>query len=292
MTPTGETPTGSPTRSSARNPWRLDGKRALGTGATKGIGRAIVEELLGLGAEVVFCARSREDVDRTADELRPLGSVVGLAADVTTTAGRKALVDRVGALDILVNNVGSNVRRPFDGYTDDEIDGLIELNLTSFLLLTRDLRPALVAGASAARASAPMTHGSRPITHGAGASASASVINVASVAGIIAMTTGVPYAVTKAAMLQATRSLALEWASDGIRVNSVAPWYTRTPLTAPILAQADRAAAIVARTPLGRVAEPEEVARPVAFLAMDASSYVTGQCLTVDGGLTIHGLSW
>src|SRR5262249_52673053 len=120
----------------------------------------------------------------------------------------------------------------------------------------------------------------------------ASVINVASVAGLTAMLTGVPYAVTKAAMLQATRTLALEWAKDGIRVNAVAPWYTRTPLAAPILERPEAHATIVARTPLGRVAEPPEVARAIAFLAMDASSYVTGQCLVVDGGFTIHGLSW
>jgi tropinone reductase I len=251
-----------------KNPWRLDGKRAVVTGGTKGIGRAIVEELLALGADVLFCARSASDVARTATELGSKGSVRGVAADVTTREGRSALLDAAGDVDVLVNNVGTNIRKSIDDYTDDEIAGLVDLNLTSFLLLARDFHRLLRSASGA------------------------SVVNIASVAGITAMLTGVPYAATKAGMLQASRSLALEWAPDGIRVNSVAPWYTRTPLTEPILARPEAKAKIVARTPLGRVAEPEEVARPVAFLAMEASSYVTGQCLTVDGGLTIHGLSW
>lgn len=251
-----------------KNPWRLDGKRAVVTGGTKGIGRAIVEEFLDLGADVLFCARDSSAVERTAMELGARGSVRGITSDVTTREGRGALLAEAGEIDVLVNNVGTNVRKPMDDYRDDEIVGLVDLNLTSFLLLARDAHSRLTA---------------RP---------GASVVNIASVAGLTAMLTGVPYAVTKAGMLQASRSLALEWAPDGIRVNSVAPWYTRTPLTEPILARPDALKTIVGRTPLGRVAEPHEVARPVAFLAMDASSYVTGQCLTVDGGFTIHGLSW
>ena len=254
------------------SPWRLDGKRALVTGGTKGIGRAIVEEFVGLGAEVVFCARDSIEVERMANELAARGSVRGVTADVTQREGRARLVDTVSQLDVLVNNVGTNVRGSLDSYRDQDITRLVDINLTSFLLLTRDLHSALRSRA-------------RP-------TAASSVVNVASVAGMTAMLTGVPYAATKAAMMQATRTLALEWATDAIRVNSVAPWYTKTPLTAPVLERAEAHAAIVARTPLGRVAEPCEVARAVAFLAMDASSYITGQCLVVDGGLTIHGLSW
>ena len=250
--------------------WRLDGKRTLVTGGTKGIGRAVVEELLALGADVLFCARDAKEVEDAAATLAAAASDVrGIVADVTAPTGRTTIVDAVrsGApLDVLVNNVGTNIRKSFDDYTDEEIARVVDVNLSSFLLLTRDLHPLL----------------RRP----------ASIVNVASVAGMTAMRTGVPYAVTKAGMIQATKTLALEWANDGIRVNAVAPWYTRTALAAPILERTDTLATILARTPLGRVAEPIEVARAVAFLAMDASSYVTGQCLAVDGGFTIHGLSW
>jgi Tropinone reductase 1 len=257
------------------NPWRLDGKVALVTGGTKGIGRAVVEEFLSLGAEVIFCARDATEVERMTNELASRGSARGIAADVTKPEGRVRLVAAVPELDILVNNVGTNIRGLIQEYADDDIARLIDINLTSFLLLTRDLRGSLVRAAA------------REMSGG-----TSTVVNIASVAGLTAMLTGVPYAATKAAMLQATRSLALEWARERIRVNSVAPWYTRTPLTEPVLAREEAREKIVSRTPLGRVAEPLEVARAVAFLAMDASSYVTGQCIVVDGGFTIHGLSW
>ena len=119
----------------------------------------------------------------------------------------------------------------------------------------------------------------------------ASVIHIGSVAGHLALATGVAYAAAKAGLAQAARTLALEWAADHIRVNAVSPWYTRTPLVEPLLAKPDTLAAIIGRTPLGRIAEPREVATVVAFLAMAASSYVTGQTIVVDGGMTIQGLA-
>jgi tropinone reductase I len=234
--------------------WDLRGKRALVTGGTRGIGRAIADELRGLGADVLAVARSGADVD----------------ADVATPEGRAAIVGAArarGPLHVLVHNAGTNVRAPLVGYDDQTIERLLALNLTSALLLSRDLHPLL---------------------RDAGG---ASVIHIGSVAGHLALPTGVAYAAAKAGLAQAARTLALEWAKDGIRVNTVAPWYTRTPLVEPVLSDPAKLAAILARTPLGRIAEPREVATAVAFLAMPAASYITGQCLSVDGGMSIQGLA-
>ena len=253
------------------DPWRLDGARALVTGGTRGIGRAVVEVLLDRGADVLFAARTADDVDAAIAALSPRGPVAGVAADVATAEGRHrlaAVAAARGSLHVLVHNVGTNVRAPLVDYDDETIEHLVATNLVAPLLLSRALHPLLRAAGGA------------------------SVVNVGSVAGLVAIPTGVPYAVAKAGLAQAARSLALEWAPDGIRVNAVAPWYTRTPLAAPVLDQPERLRTIVARTPLGRVAEAHEVATAVAFLALPASSYITGQCLVVDGGLSIHGLSW
>jgi tropinone reductase I len=247
--------------------WQLRGRNALVTGGTRGIGRAIVAELLELGAAVMLVARSQADVDAAVRELG--GGVTGLAGDVTSAVDRARIVAHVaerGPLHVLVHNAGGNIRNKLVDYDDPTIERLIALNLTAPVLLSRDLHPQLRAAAGA------------------------SVIHVGSVAGAIALPTGVAYAAAKAGLAQAARTLALEWARDGIRVNTVAPWYTRTPLVEPVLARPEALAAILARTPLGRIAEPHEVAAAVAFLAMPAASYITGQCLAVDGGMSIQGL--
>ena len=234
--------------------WSLRGRLALVTGGSRGIGLAVVEEFRALGADVIAVAREA-----------PVG---GIAADVTTPEGRAKIVDVIrerGALHVLVHNAGTNVRGPLTSYDDATIARLLDLNLTSPLLLSRDLHPYLRAG-------------------------TASVIHVGSVGGHVALPTGVAYGAAKAGLAQATRTLALEWARDGIRVNTVSPWYTRTPLVEPVLSDDKKLAAILGRTPLGRIAEPREIATAIAFLAMPASSYVTGQALVVDGGMTIAGL--
>lgn len=243
--------------------WQLDGRNALVTGGTKGIGRAVVEELRGLGARVTLVARSADEVAAACAEL----GTAGIAADVTSAADRARIVAAIdGPLHVLVHNAGGNIRKPLVDYDDATIAQLLALNLTSALLLSRDLHPRLREANGA------------------------SVIHVGSVAGSLALPTGVAYAAAKAGLTQAARTLALEWARDQIRVNTVAPWYTRTPLAEPVLARPAALAAIVGRTPLGRVAEPREVATAIAFLALPAASYITGQCLSVDGGMSIQGL--
>ena len=247
--------------------WQLRGRNALVTGGTRGIGRAIVSELVELGAGVTLVARSPAEVAAAVQELG--GGVTGVAGDVTSAADRARIVAHVrerGPLHVLVHNAGSNVRNRLVEYDDATIERLIALNLTAPVLLSRDLHPQLRAAAGA------------------------SVIHVGSIAGQIALPTGVAYAAAKAGLAQAARTLALEWARDGIRVNTVAPWYTRTPLVEPVLSRPEALAAILARTPIGRIAEPHEVATAVAFLAMPAASYITGQCIAVDGGMSIQGL--
>jgi Tropinone reductase 1 len=257
--------------------WSLRGRTALVTGGTKGIGRAVAEELLRLGAEVTIVARTERDVDATVEALGAIGAIGapgrahGIVADVTTTEGRtrvfERLTGRVDALDVLVNNVGTNVRRAFVDYADDELERVLHVNLVSALHVTRAAHPLLARSGSAA------------------------VVSVASVAGLVMVRSGIPYGASKAALVQATRGLAVEWAAQGIRVNAVAPWYTETPLAAPVLGDPALRAAIVGRTPLGRIATPEEVAAPIAFLCLPAASYVTGACLTVDGGFLANGWS-
>lgn len=251
--------------------WNLANKTALVTGGTKGIGRAIVDELVHLGAQVWFVARNEHDVQAVADEFRKRHVLVtALAGDVTDRAFRELLItqitERWGRLDILINNVGTNVRRKFIEYTEPEYRQLFETNLFSLTEMCRLAFPLLQK------------------------SGQASVVNLASVAGSVDVQSGPPYGMTKAAIIQLTRHLAAEWALHGIRVNAVSPWYIETPLTEPVRSNPQRMEQIIARTPMARIGQPEEVAAAVAFLAMDAASYITGQNLVVDGGFSVKGL--
>jgi Tropinone reductase 1 len=251
--------------------WTLKGKKALVTGGTKGIGLAIVEEFLSLGAEVFLVARNNQEVENLISTLRSRGSSVdGLAGDVSDPAVRTKIIEtltlRWGRIDILVNNVGTNVRKKFVEYTEEEYRRLFDINLFSLTEMCRLAHPLLVNGENA------------------------SVVNIASVAGTFDVQSGPPYGMTKAAIIQLTRHLAAEWAPQNIRVNSVSPWYIATPLTVPVLTNKDRLDKIIARTPMNRVGQPDEVASAVAYLAMDHASYITGQDLKVDGGMSIKGL--
>jgi Tropinone reductase 1 len=252
--------------------WRLDGQLALVTGGTAGIGRAIARELLGFGARVLVAARDADGLDATRMELEeefPDGEIRTCVADVSDDEQRRELLDWVEDIDdglnILVNNAGGNITKAANDYTEDEWRGIFETNLFSAFELSRLAYPLLVKHAASA------------------------IVNVGSVSGITHVRSGAPYGMTKAAMHQMTRNLACEWAEDGIRVNAVAPWYIRTRRTSGKLADPDYLDDVLLRTPMGRIGEPEEVAAAVAFLCLPASSYVTGECIAVDGGFLRYG---
>ena len=248
--------------------WDLHEKVALVTGGSKGIGKAIVTELLELGAKVVTVARD-EAVLLAA--LKPWQDrnlpVYGLVGDVTEAVTRERLAEftreKFGHLDIFVSSVGTNIRRPIGDYALEEIELLFHTNFTAALELGRALFPLIKAAQNG------------------------TAIFVGSISGMNTMVvSGIPYGASKAALMSMTRGLAVEWAKEGVRVNMVAPGAIQTPLSSAVLQNPEMVTYITNRIPLARLGEPADVAAAVAFLAMPASSYVNGQILAVDGGAT------
>jgi NAD(P)-dependent dehydrogenase (short-subunit alcohol dehydrogenase family) len=266
----------------------MDGKIVFITGSTKGIGYAAAQEFLDLGAKVLVNGRDA-DACREACQKMFCYPVVG---DISTPEGRDQVVRRVRELcdqltgwelleypciDCLVNNAGTNVRAPALEAEARDYRRIMDVNLDATYHLSLALQPLLAESARLGR---------HP-----------TIVNVASAAGVASTGSGAAYAMSKAGVVQLTKTLACEWAHLGIRVNAIAPWVTWTPLLRDAvegpgkedqrasLARAERA------TPLGRAAQPEEMASAIAFFAMPASSYVTGQCLSVDGGLLAEGFA-
>lgn len=250
--------------------WKLEGHVALVTGASRGIGRATVEALAERGAEVWVMARKREDLDAFRQSLQQSGYTAhAISGDVASAEDRTralaAISERAGRLDILVNNAGFNNRKQALDYQEQELRDILETNLIGAFELTRAAHKLLTR------------------------SSAASVVNVSSVAGHTHLKTGVPYGMSKAAMNQMTRNLAVEWAPDHIRVNAVAPWYIETPLAQAVLKNPDYLEEVLSRTPMRRVGRPEEVAATIAFLCMPGAGYISGQTISVDGGFSVFG---
>jgi NAD(P)-dependent dehydrogenase (short-subunit alcohol dehydrogenase family) len=246
----------------------LTGKTALVTGASRGIGRAIAVAFADAGADVALVARSADGLAETADAVIAAGrKAFVIPADVTSyeavADAVAAAVEQLGYLDIVVNNAGgSNFMVPFRDLRLSGWDKLIQLNLSSAVYVCH----------AAAGHLLDRGHGS--------------VINVASVAGVAASPTMSAYGAAKAGLISLTQSLAVEWAAGGVRVNALCPGWTATELNRTLWEDPVVGPATIATTPMGRWASAEEMAGPAVFLASDASSYMTGQALVVDGGQT------
>ncbi|HAF30824.1 MAG TPA: tropinone reductase [Bacteroidales bacterium] len=250
------------------NRWNLKNKKALITGGTKGIGKSIAKEFIELGADVAIVARNESDFSVLQNDLNAK-SLFFIKADLSNLNDLQMIIHEInqkwGSLDILINNVGTNIRKKTVEYSADEFDKIINTNLRSAFELSRLAYPLLKK------------------------SNQGNIVNISSVAGQMHVRTGSIYGMTKAAMIQLTKNLAGEWAEDGIRVNTVAPWYIKTPLAETVLKNQEYYNEVVSRTPMKKVGNPEDVAAAVAFLCMPAAAYITGQCISVDGGFTIYG---
>lgn len=245
----------------------LAGRRALVTGSSRGIGFAIAGALAGAGADVILNARDKVALGEAAARLAESGARVrAVAFDVTSEDSVKDAVDHIeaeiGPLDILVNNAGMQHRSPLDQFPTDKFEQMFATNVTSAFVVGKT-----VAG--------------HMIKRGSG-----NIINICSLMSGFARSTIAPYAASKAAVANLTRGMAVDWAKHGIRTNGIAPGYFKTELNAALVADKEFSGWVEKRTPMGRWGEVAELGGAAIFLASDASSFVNGHILYVDGALT------
>lgn len=251
--------------------WRLDGRLALVTGASGGLGRHFARVLAAAGAEVVLAARRVDRLDELTDVIRGDGGVAhAVALDVTNGASVRACFNKVGRLagvpSIVINNAGVTVTRPALEQSEDDWDRVVDTNLKGCWLVAREAAGRLVA-----------------------AGAPGSIVNVASILGERVAGGVAPYAISKAGILQATRALALEWARHRVRVNAILPGYIATELNQEFLASA-AGERLKGRIPTRRFGEPADLDGPLLLLASDAGRHMTGALLAVDGGHLVNSL--
>ena len=250
----------------------LNGKVAVVTGGTSGIGRALSLGLAEAGADVIATARRQEQVNETADALEALGRrSLRVASDVCDRASLQRVLDsalsELGKVDILINCAGRIKRTPTIDLPEEEWTGIIDTNLTGTLR-------------------ACQIFGKHMLERGQGR-----IINIASLNSFVALHEVAAYAASKAAVASLTRSLAVEWSKRGVTVNAIAPGVFRTELNAKLLDSTPRGQELLMRTPMGRFGRTEELIGAALYLASDASSFVTGQVLVVDGGFLASGVN-
>ncbi|TMD62077.1 MAG: SDR family oxidoreductase [Chloroflexi bacterium] len=243
--------------------FRLDGRTALVVGAGSGIGAASAEALAAFGAKIIAADVDEPAARRTADSIRAAGgSAEPERLDVRSTEDVRRVLDRHGTPDALVSTPGINVRKRIADVTDEEFDRVIDVNLKGTFRLAREV-------------------GKRMAERGSG-----SIVAFSSIRSQVVEPGQGVYAATKAGIVQLLRALAAELGPRGVRANAIAPGVVETPLTAPIKSKPEWYKAYADRNVLRRWARPEEMATTVVFLCSDASSYVTGACIFVDGGWT------
>lgn len=250
----------------------LAGKNVLLTGSGGAIGSLLAVEVAGAGARVVLQDLTEEKVSGAAESIRAAGGeAFTLGADLADAANCVTVVEGaaalLGGIDVLVNCAGINRRKPIDDVTIDDFDAIVGVNMRAVFFLSQAVHPFMRA-------------------RGGGA-----IVNLSSLSARHSYRTISVYGATKAAVSGLTRSFAREWAIDGIRVNCVEPSVVQTDFTRPLWDDPQRGAWFAEHTPLGRLAQPEEIVGAVIFLASDASSYITGQSIVIDGGIT-SGADW
>lgn len=250
--------------------FRLDGRTALVTGGARGLGRVMVEALASAGASVALTARDQDRASAAANEVaEQTGSkVIGLPAEMTDGESIRRMTDEAlqafGKVEILINNAGINIRRPIEKLEVEEFDLVLDTNLKGPWLVCRALAESMK-------------------RNGWGR-----VINLSSMLGEIGLADRTPYCASKGGITLLTRTLALEWARFGINVNAIAPGPFGTEINRPLMDDPALRAAMEAKVPLGRWGEPEELGPVAVFLASEASSFITGATIFVDGGYTVQ----